>query len=250
MKRMSACLLASIMILSTGCKTPTRRDIDADTSPPEIYQIEARYIRVQDGREVGREAIPVSGHVKRNISRDIKIVLDVVAADGQSGVTRIRLMQPEAIWDCLPQNMQVAQRKRATLQDLSDEERAGRASTDPFLIRTARFTLDPFEGNALRLVCASTDFASELKSSFAIAATNGRGQSTESGELTFVYVARPPSLPLATSDNCGNVFEGQVFECPAESICAARRMTLCRGWWIFKSCERIQTTDFFCQSRP
>ncbi|MEI7869372.1 MAG: PAN domain-containing protein [Candidatus Methylumidiphilus sp.] len=41
--------------------------------------------------------------------------------------------------------------------------------------------------------------------------------------------------------------QGQVLTCSSGKSCAPKTSTVCDGWWIFKTCSKIQTVDFFCQ---
>ena len=34
--------------------------------------------------------------------------------------------------------------------------------------------------------------------------------------------------------------------CPSGTTCQSRRSQVCSGWWIFRTCDYIQTTDWFC----
>jgi hypothetical protein len=46
---------------------------------------------------------------------------------------------------------------------------------------------------------------------------------------------------------CGNKFTGQTSPCPTGESCGPKRSRVCSGWWIFRSCDYIQTVDWFCQ---
>jgi PAN domain-containing protein len=41
--------------------------------------------------------------------------------------------------------------------------------------------------------------------------------------------------------------QGQVLSCPSGKSCGPKVSQTCTGWWIFKSCTKTQTVDFFCQ---
>jgi hypothetical protein len=231
----------------TGCATPSASDIASDSTPSELLELRVVYQRVSDGLEVGSEVIPSSGFTRRNISRNNRIILSSVAVDGQSGVATTRLGFGEMQWACSNPNTELAQLKTATLDKRSDEERRGSAAAGLPYIRASHFSFDPFDGNPLRLVCASTDESSTLSVNLTVATVNGKGVKTTSGPIEFSYLPRAATLPPATSDFCGDNSGGQIFACSAEKICAPRKSTACSGWWIFKTCDSIQTTDLFCQ---
>jgi len=46
---------------------------------------------------------------------------------------------------------------------------------------------------------------------------------------------------------CGDKPQGDVLSCDAGAACLPRTSRSCSGWWIFRNCTTIQTTDFFCQ---
>ena len=178
----------------------------------------------------------------------LRVRLSVVAADGQSGVASIRLAQPEAIWNCITPGSNVAQQRRLTLDGRSDAEQSGTAPAGMLLIRAALFTLDPFPSSSLRLVCGSAQDASELTLRATVDVSNGKGLVSNSGAYEFIFVGRPATLPAAAAGGfCGSAIEGRLFACPEGLECFPRQSTTCSGWWIFRSCERIETIDWFCQ---
>ena len=73
------------------------------------------------------------------------------------------------------------------LAGISDEVRDGTSARGHPLIRTAHFTLDPFEGNPNRLVCARTDDSSAVIVSFNINVKNGNACVTRSEQITFSW---------------------------------------------------------------
>ena len=44
---------------------------------------------------------------------------------------------------------------------------------------------------------------------------------------------------------CGNKLQGDVLACPV-GACAPKRTKSCSGWWIFRSCTTLVSTDYFC----
>jgi hypothetical protein len=38
----------------------------------------------------------------------------------------------------------------------------------------------------------------------------------------------------------------QVLSCPSGQSCGPKRSTSCSGWWIFRSCTTLVSTDYFC----
>lgn len=46
---------------------------------------------------------------------------------------------------------------------------------------------------------------------------------------------------------CGDKLQGDVLKCTAGKVCYPRRSRSCEGWWIFRTCTTLQTTDYFCQ---
>lgn len=49
------------------------------------------------------------------------------------------------------------------------------------------------------------------------------------------------------ADWCGDKSQGDVLSCTTGKACNPRRSRVCTGWWIFQTCDYIQTTDYFCQ---
>ena len=53
---------------------------------------------------------------------------------------------------------------------------------------------------------------------------------------------------LKRSDNwCGENTQGLVLTCPSGLNCGSKRTRTCEGWWIFRTCTTLVTTDYFCQ---
>lgn len=46
---------------------------------------------------------------------------------------------------------------------------------------------------------------------------------------------------------CGDKSQGDVLTCQTGTSCDSRRHTSCTGWWIFKSCTTLVTTNYYCQ---
>lgn len=46
---------------------------------------------------------------------------------------------------------------------------------------------------------------------------------------------------------CGDKSQGDVISCATGTSCNPRTSRSCSGWWIFRSCTTLQTTDYFCQ---
>ena len=228
-----------------GCATPSAESIAHDVTPAAWIDIEVVYQRASDGARMGTEVIPSSGFVKRNLSRENRLVLSTLVGDAESGVARIRLVSPEEKWDCVSGDL--GQHNVATLDGLSDEERGGSGADGLPILRQAHFTIDPFNGNTKRLVCPSGQDSTKLTVTFRIEATNGKGLRTTTGQIEFVYVPRAATLPLAPTAFCGDSERGQIFQCPQDGRCQPLQETICSGWWIFKTCDRIQSTELFCR---
>lgn len=124
--------------------------------------------------------------------RDRLIIIEATAADDQSGIKRVR-MSGETDWECHTPGDDLAELKHGTLGGPPDEERSSSTTvTGRPALRNVTFTIDPFEGNALRLVCAATDEASELLMEVTLLATNGNDVQGMSPPITIEYQARPP----------------------------------------------------------
>jgi hypothetical protein len=48
-------------------------------------------------------------------------------------------------------------------------------------------------------------------------------------------------------DWCGDKSQGDILSCAAGKTCNPRKTKSCSGWWIFRTCDYIQTIDYFCQ---
>ena len=160
-----------------------------DLSPAEFVQIRVVYQRVSDGLETGAEIIPSTGFSRASIARDRRIVVAVTAADNESGIESITI-GGGITWDCIAPG-DSGTHKALELGGTSDEVRNGSAAPGHPLIRTAHFTLDPFESNPNRLVCARTDNSSAVVAGFVITVKNGNACVSRSAEITFSYLPRP-----------------------------------------------------------
>lgn len=177
-----------------------------DTLPPELIQIRAVYQRVSDNLETGAEIIPSTGFVRANIARDRRIVLAVTAADNESGVESITL-SGEISWDCTDPNTASASHHAGTLAILSDEVRDGTAVPGQPLVRTAHFTLDPFENRPHRLLCGLAEHSSAVGLTLFVNVENGSGcvtDPTRSAAITFFYLPRLADCPGLPSPLAGD----------------------------------------------
>lgn len=46
---------------------------------------------------------------------------------------------------------------------------------------------------------------------------------------------------------CGDKAQGDVLSCSTGTSCKPRMSKSCSGWWIFRSCTTLSTTEYFCQ---
>lgn len=160
-----------------------------DSTPPGFVGIEAEYVRVADNRSTGVEQVPVAGFVKANlIGQDRRLVLTVVAGDSESGVASIS-RRAEATWTCTDLAGGIASRKTATYDPVSDEVRTGTWAGGRTLA-TATFTVDPFSGSPLRLVCPASQEQSPVRFTTTITLQNGAGAPASTGVLAFTWAGR------------------------------------------------------------
>lgn len=216
-----------------------------DTTPPGFIQNTLTFFRVTDNLQVGSEIIPAAGLTKSPVSRDRRFVIAASAGDSESGVASIHL-QGGISWNCTSRLSNVGSNKQGTLSALSDEENNNTSVPGTPLLRSTHFTVDPFLGNPSRLVCPCTDDSGPLTTSVTLVARNGKGLETTSGPITLVYAAQGPSCGAASGAICGNNVVGQVLTCANGGTCDFKRSTVCSGWWIFRTCDKIQTTDMLC----
>lgn len=222
------------------CANPSQ----SDTSPPSFIQNTITFVRVSDNFQVGSEIIPVAGLTKSSVARDRRFVIAASAGDNESGIANIRL-QGEISWSCTARLDNIGTNKQGTLAARSDEENNNTSAPGNPLLRSAHFTMDPFEGNPRRLVCPCTNDSGPLTTSITLVVRNGNGLETTSAPITVAYAPQPQTC-AASGEVCGNKEVGQVLPCPAGGSCDFKQSTVCSGWWIFRTCDKIQTTDMFC----
>jgi hypothetical protein len=192
-RKMSAshrCLGSLLVCVLTSSCVPTPDDIRNDTTPPSFLEIRVVYQRVSDGLEVGSEVIPSTGFTRSGVARDRRIILASTAADNESGIQTIEI-DGRTRWSCSTPGDDVGEIKSGVLDPRSDEQRNGTATAGTPLIRNAHFTVDPFDGNLLRLVCAETEDASALDVTVVVRAVNGNQLRGETGTITISYLPRP-----------------------------------------------------------
>jgi hypothetical protein len=104
-------------------------------------------------------------------------------------------MRGDTDWDCVTLGDDLAEHKHGTLGGPPDEKRSSSTTVSgrPAL-RNVTFTIDHFEGNSLRLVCAATDEATELSMEITLLATNGNDVEGMSPPISVEYQPRPPGL--------------------------------------------------------
>jgi hypothetical protein len=179
--------LVGAMILETGCCNPRG---GVDTTPPGFLSLRAEYIRVTDGVSVGSESIPWTGFTKTNqIGRDRRLRLVASVGDSESGIAAIVAPLEETAWNCLNSDG-TAQGHKLPFDGRSDEEHQGTLPGGA-AVWNATFTVDPFEGNPLRLICGQTATQSAVTLSMRIEVRNGAGLTTSSGLLKFTWAGRP-----------------------------------------------------------
>ncbi len=216
-----------------------------DTTPPSFIQNTLNFVRVTDNLQVGTEVIPPAGLTKTSVARDRRFVIAASAGDNESGIASINL-QGGLNWNCTSRLDNISINKQGTLSVASDEEKSNTSTPGNPLLRNAHFTFDPFDSNPLRLVCPCTNISGPLTASVTLVARNGKGLETTSGQITVVYALQAPTCGVASGAICGNKVLGPVLTCTDGRSCDFKRSTVCSGWWIFKTCEKIQTTDMFC----
>jgi hypothetical protein len=180
-------VLAAASVLLGACD-PTGDPNDA--TPPEFIQITVTVQRVTDGFEEP-PVDATSGLTLDNVQRDRAIIVEATAADDQSGIKQVRL-RGETDWECHTPGDDLAEIKQGTLGGPPDEERAsGTTVSGRPALRNTTFTLDPFNGNSQRLVCAPTDDASGLLMTVNLVATNGNELEGVSPLISVEYQPRP-----------------------------------------------------------
>lgn len=184
--------MLALACLAACWPAPQPNNLPSDHTPPGFVEIRAEYVRVSDGLNTGSEIIPQTGFTRANIPRDRRIVLSVVATDGESGIVPIQLASGDMHWTCTNADGQLATSQNPVIADVrSDEERAQSVPLGLASMRTAHFTLDPFAHNPLRLVCAANQDASPLTVRLTVVVSNGAGAKVVTGPLEFRYLTRP-----------------------------------------------------------
>ena len=183
-----------LMALALAVASCDNKVDPADTTPPVFDGLTVEFRRVSDNLLEG----PVdarNGYVVDNVQRDRRIVVKVSATDPESGVRNIRLAIGEYEFECRTPGSEFAEYKHGTFTPLPDAERTGTTVSGTPSLRNATFTFDPYEGNALRLVCPATDETTPLIVTLKVAATNGNGLKATSPEISITYLGRPPGQP-------------------------------------------------------
>lgn len=220
--------------------TPPR----SDTSAPGFIQNSIKFQRITDGMEVGSAIVPAGGITFSPIENNRRFIIAASAGDMESGIANIHL-NGEIKWTCTQPLGNISQLSQGTLSAISDEEKNNSSTSGNPHLRSAHFTVDPFENNPLRRVCSCDANTSELTVNIRLVATNGAGLTTSSDPITVVYAPQQP-CPQPLNAVCGNPERGQVFPCVEGTSCKPKTSKVCEGWWIFKTCDYIRTVDSFC----
>ncbi|WP_151898950.1 hypothetical protein [Nitrosospira lacus] len=247
------CVLGSTRTQATldNSQANARRDpqcanpLQNDTSPPSFIQNTITFVRVSDNLQVGSEIIPPAGLTKSSLARDRRLVIAASAGDNESGIANIRL-QGGISWSCTARLENIGANRQGTLGAQSDEEKNNTSTPGNPLLRSVHFTIDPFEGNPSRLVCPCTNDSGSLTVTITLVARNGKGLEATSAPITVQYAPQLPTCGVASGEICGNKELGQVLTCTDGQSCDFKRSTVCSGWWIFRTCDNVQTTDMFC----
>jgi hypothetical protein len=228
-----------------NAQASARRDpICADASAPGFLEVRLRFFRVTDGFQVGDTVVPPAGITIPNVAADRRFVILATAGDSQSGVAGIRASVGESL-TCSPPLGGTATNQQPGFLAQSDEEKNGTSPAGTPQLRTATFSLDPFEGKNPRRLCSVNLDQSALPVTTIVTARNGVGLETAYGPIVVTYA--PLSGPrTAKGEMCGNKMTGQTSVCTPGTVCGFRRSKVCDGWWIFSHCDYIQTTDMFC----
>jgi hypothetical protein len=162
-----------------------------DTTPPEFLQMTVTVERVSDGFE--EPAVDATaGLTLDDVQRNRRIILQATVADDQSGIKQVRL-DGDTSWDCITPGEDLAENKHGTLGGPPDEERqSGTVPPGRPAARNVTFTLDPFSGNAQRLVCPSSDLSTELLMEVTLVSSNGNDLEVTSPVVSIEYQPRPP----------------------------------------------------------
>lgn len=226
------------------CANPAQTDASPPSFVPNATTI--AFIRVPDNLQVGSEPIPATGLNKTAVARDRRFVITTAVGDPESGITSLHL-EGDIGWNCTSRLNNIGVNRQGTLASMTDEQKNNTSAPGSPPVRTGHFSVDAFDGNALRLVCPCMDDSGPLRVSFTIVATNGKGLETRSAPISVTYAPQAPTCGAASGEVCGNKNEGQTKVCLGGQTCDVKRSTVCSGWWIFRTCDKIQTTDMFCQ---
>jgi hypothetical protein len=216
-----------------------------DTTPPAFIENTLSFVRVPDNLQVGTEVIPTTGITKSPVARDRRFVIAASAGDNESGIASISVTGA-ASTSCNMQLDGTVTNPAIQLGTQSDEVKSGTAATGSPALRSAHFSIDPFAGDATRHACSCRANAGPLTATLRIVVRNGKGLVTTSAPITVVYPAQAPTCGAASGEVCGNKDLGQVLACASGGVCDFKRSTVCSGFWIFRTCDKIQTTDMFC----
>jgi len=215
-----------------------------DTTPPAFVQVRIRFVRATDGLEVGTQIVPAGGFAA-TVPRDRRFVIEATAADNESRVALIRQARSYT-WTCNAPEGTLGTAQSPLLDSRSDEEVAGTNPAAPTLLQNAHFTEDPFSGSASRRVCSCAMDSTALTAAVTLSATNGAGLVGSFGPIVVTY---PPqaACPRALGAWCGDKARGPLVACVTGTTCGVKQSKVCDGWFIFRHCDYIQTTDMFCQ---
>ena len=203
------------------CANPSQND----TSPPSFIQNTITFIRVSDNVQVGSEIIPPTGLTKSSVPRDRRFVIAASAGDNESGIASIRL-QGGISWGCIARLDNIGTNKQGALGAPSNEEKNNTSTPGNPRLRSAHFTIDPFDGNPLRQVCPCTNDSGPFSANITLAVRNGKGLETTSAPITVVYAPQSPTCGVAPGEICGNKELGQVLTCADGGSCDFKRSTV------------------------
>jgi hypothetical protein len=235
---------------SDNAQAAARRDPQcaagpSDASPPVLIETTLTFQRVVPPpiQDVGSTPVPPAGLTVSPVARDRRFVITASAGDNESGIASITAaMDTTSV--CTSTLTGVASQQQPGLDGRSDEEKNGTAAAGNPLLRSAHFTVDPFESNPFRLDCPAIDDASGLRARATLTVRNGKGLATSSGPIVVIYAPRPHT-GLASGAICGDA-RGQTQVCTTGTTCEFKRDKVCDGWWIFSHCDYVQSTDMFC----
>jgi hypothetical protein len=211
---------------------------------PSFLEISVRFVRVSDGREVGRAVVPPTGYTQLNVPADRRFVIAATAGDNR-GIRSIA-MSGDLSWACAAPASGLGTRRQGQLGGPSDEQRNNTSAAGAPLLRNVTYTIDPYENRPPRRDCGCAEATtSPLNHRIMLTATNADGVTVQSPLITIGYAAQAPTCAVS-GGVCGNKVTGQTLSCPNNGPCDNRRTTSCSGWWIFRRCETLVSTDMFC----